>query len=49
MQLLYDSRVKVVFQDKAWCDEKIMMEWIKYQWKPACDGDMMLVLDIHKA
>ena len=26
-----------------------MREWINYQWKLACDGNMMLVLDVHKA
>ena len=26
-----------------------MREWINLQWKPASEGDMMLVLDVHKA
>jgi hypothetical protein len=26
-----------------------MMSWICQQWKPACRGDMMLVLDVHRA
>jgi hypothetical protein len=26
-----------------------MMSWIRQQWKPACRGDMMLVLDVHRA
>lgn len=29
----YDSRVVVHFQENAWCDEKIMMYWIKSIWK----------------
>ena len=39
----------MAFQDNAWCDEKIMCEWICQQWKPACNGDMLLALDVHKA
>ena len=47
---LYDTtRVRVCFQDNAWCDEQIMREWIMQQWKPACSGYMLLALDIHKA
>lgn len=49
LQLSYDKRVKVVFQDKAWCDEKVMKDWINQQWKPACKGPMLLILDVHKA
>ena len=26
-----------------------MKEWILQQWKPARDGEMLLVLDVHKA
>ena len=26
-----------------------MHEWVHQQWKPACDGDMLLALDVHKA
>ena len=36
------AMIRVAFQDNAWCDEKIMCEWICQQWKPAC-------LDVHKA
>ena len=45
----YDPRVRVQFQEKAWCDAKVMQEWMKMQWEKACDGDMLLVLDVHKA
>ena len=24
----YDRRVKVMYQEKAWCDQEIMKEWI---------------------
>lgn len=49
LQLLYDKRVMVAWQDEAWCDENIMAEWLKWQWKRACDGEMVLVLDVHRA
>ena len=39
----------MAFQDNAWCDEKMMREWIHQQWKPACSGDMLLALNFHKA
>ena len=39
----------MTFQENAWCDEAIMMEWINQLWKPACSEEMMLVLDVHKA
>ena len=28
----YDRRVKVMYQEKAWCDEEIMKEWISTEW-----------------
>ena len=49
IQVLYDKRVRVVFQKKAWCDEEVMMSWQSVQWAQACDGDMLLVLDVHRA
>ena len=45
----YDWRVHVAFQEKAWCDKPIMDMWIRQLWKPACSGDMLLILDVHKA
>ena len=39
----------MAFQEKAWSDEKVMRGWINDQWKPACDGNMLLVIDVHKA
>ena len=27
-----DKRVRVTFQGKAWCDEKVMVDWIKTDW-----------------
>ena len=39
----------MAFQDNAWCDEKIMREWIHHQWIPACNGNMLLAIDVHKA
>ena len=45
----YDRRVSVVFQPKAWCDEGVMRHWVRTCWKPACQGPMHLILDVHKA
>ena len=39
----------MTFQENAWYDGKVMKEWIMQQWKPACDGHMLLTLDQHKA
>ena len=49
IQVRYDSRVRVVPHKKAWCDEPVMLGWIRQQWNSACDGEMFLILDIHKA
>ena len=37
------------FQPNAWSDEKAMKDWIIHQWKPACQEEMLLVLDVHRA
>ena len=37
----YNKRVVVMFQDNAWCDERVMEVWIHQQWKPVCDGEML--------
>ena len=39
----------MAFHEKAWSDEKVMKEWIGQQWKSACNGEMLLVLDVHRA
>ena len=39
----------MAFQDNAWCDKKVMREWVHQQWKPNCSGDMLLAIDVHKA
>ena len=28
----YDRKVKVMYQEKVWCDEEIMKEWISTEW-----------------
>ena len=38
-----------MFQEKAWCDEKVMKEWITQQWIPASEGQMLLIIDVHRA
>ena len=47
--LKYDRRVVVKFQENAWCDEDVMKFWVWHCWKPACEGDMHLIYDIHRA
>ena len=48
-KLKYDKRVSVCFQENAWCDEAVMIRWVKHQWKPCIEGPTMLCLDQHKA
>ena len=48
-KLRYDRRVAVTFQDNAWCDEKVMGGWVCQHWKPSCEGEMLLVADVHRA
>lgn len=36
------------FQPNAWCDENVMKIWIHQQWKPACEDNMLLVMDVHR-
>ena len=49
LQVHYDSRLTVVFQQKVWCDEPVILGWIRPQWTRACQGNMLLVIDAHKA
>ena len=52
----WDSRVKVMFQENAWCSESIMKAWIESEWAnvftnpqtPSSTGKI-LVLDMHHA
>lgn len=37
------------FQENAWCNEEVMQYWVRHCWKPACEGRMHLVMDIHRA
>ena len=52
---LYDSRVVVKFQDNAWCDEEIMIFWIRKMWNCGMFFDQgqkrskLLVYDEHRA
>lgn len=45
----YVRRFHVAFQENAWCDEPTMDMWVRQLWKPACSGNMLLILDVHKA
>ena len=52
----YDRRVKVMYQEKAWCNQEIMKEWISTKWANPfkipigqnCDGKI-LIADVHRA
>ena len=50
----WDSRVRVMFQEKAWCDEAIMREWVASEWANvftnphrALSTGKILVADVH--
>jgi len=43
-RLKYDKRVGVRFQKKAWCDEKVMTDWVRNFWKPNVHSEMLLTL-----
>ena len=52
----YDKRVRVMWQRNAWCDEKIMKEWISTEWNSsfknpptAGSSGKLLVADVHTA
>ena len=53
---VWDSSVTVFFKKNAWCDEEVMIKWIKAEWNnfflnpltPGSDGKI-LVADIHRA
>jgi hypothetical protein len=38
----------VTYQENAWCDDSIMLHWINHLWKPACEDEMLLVVDVVK-
>ena len=48
-KLKYDKRVSVCFQENAWCDKSVMIQWVRHHWKPRVEGPTMLLLDQHKA
>ena len=52
----YDRIVKVMYQEKAWCDEEIMKEWISTEWVNPFknpigqnSGGKILIADVHRA
>ena len=49
----YDRRVKVQFQENAWCDEDQMLNWVNHIWKcpfsPDANKPKLLIADVHKA
>ena len=49
----YDRRVRVQFQENAWCDEAQMLNWVNHIWKrpfsPDVEKPKLLIADVHKA
>ena len=49
----YDRRVRVQFQENAWCDEDRMLHWVNHMWKcpfsPNAEKPKLLISDVHKA
>ena len=45
----YDTRVSVVFQPNAWCDEPTMAHWIRGCWRPKIVPNTLLIADVHRA
>ena len=52
----YDRRVKFMYQEKAWCDEEIMKEWISTEWANPFKNPIgqnsdqkILIADVHRA
>ena len=55
-QYTWDRPVQVLRQEKAWCDESIMLDWISQQWNncfinPPTNGSSgkILIADVHRA
>ena len=49
-------RVQILFQEKAWCDEPIMLYWISQQWNNCFINPLtndssrkILIADVHRA
>ena len=52
----WDQRVQILFQEKAWCGEPIMLDWISQQWNnsfiiPSTNNSSgkILIADVHRA
>ena len=52
----WDKRVRVMFQEKVWCDEATMKEWVAREWAnvftnphSASSTGKILVADVHAA
>ena len=48
-QKSWDKRVSVKFQENAWVDETIGLQWIRSVWRQCTLDPRLLVLDVHKA
>lgn len=45
----WDKRVVVRFQENAWVDENVGLQWIQGVWRQRTFHPKLLVLDVHKA
>ena len=49
----YYKHVRVIFQEKAWCDENFMKDWINSKWPNPFTNPMRsknsLIADVHRA
>ena len=49
----YDKRVRVMFQEKTWCDENIMKEWFNTEWSKPFTNPIrlkkILIADVYRA
>ena len=52
----YDRRVKIMYQEKTWCDQEIMKEWISTEWGNSFKNPVdqksdrkILIADVHRA
>lgn len=52
----WDHRVKVTFQDKAWCNENMMKDWTEHEWGNMFKNPLRLgssrkicIPDVHRA
>ena len=45
----WDKRVVVKFQENAWVDETVGLQWVQFIWRQRTFEPRLLILDVHKA